>query len=101
MKRTSGGTSAALKSAGTGSDVMNGKLAKAPAGPASAEDKLFKNALPAGGSVSNALKANTSGSNDTSGSVNAFAGAALLGPANVGNALGAERSNVTNQRLGK
>lgn len=102
MKRTSGGTSAALKSASVGAGMVNGQLARAPAAPASPQDSLLRTALPSGEAVSAALKAYASGSDDgSSGSVNPLAGAGLLMPMNVGKALGAARAEAMNPRLGK
>ncbi|WP_375460418.1 hypothetical protein [uncultured Enterovirga sp.] len=101
MRSTPDATSAALKGAGLTAGSMNGKLATASAVPASG-DNLFSNALPAGSGVSNALKAGNSGSTaDNAGGMNAFVAVGLQAPANLGNALGGSKGELTNQRLGK
>ena len=101
MRSTPGATSAALKSAGLTSGSMNGKLATTSAVSAPG-DNLFKNALPAGAGVSNAMKAGTSGQTaDNAGGMNAFVAVGLQAPANLGNALGGSKGELTNQRLGQ
>lgn len=101
MRSVSSSTPAALKSAAVSADSINGKLAGVPTA-AKSEDSLFKNALPAGGGVSNALRASNSASTaENSGGMNAFVAVGLQAPPNLGNALGSSKGEITNQRLGQ
>lgn len=101
MKSVSSSTPAALKSAAVSADYMNGKLADVPAS-AKAGDTLFKNALPAGAGVSNALRASNSASTtENAGGMNAFVGVGLQAPADLGNAIRSSKGEIMNQRLGQ